>query len=66
MGDKMNDQRLKEGTDLEGTDLVDAMRSDEQFVAESQEGFQQLDAGDNTVITLSELRESIKNGEPIL
>ncbi len=60
----VNPGRTKE-KELQGNALEKAVLADEQFVQESIEGFQQIEAGKNSVVTLEELRESLKNGKPL-
>ena len=49
----------------QGKELDRIVRSDKQFIQESVEGFRQIEAGENTVVTLEEIRESIKNDRPL-
>ena len=52
--------------DPTGKELERIVLSDRQFVQDTIEGFQQIEAGENTAVTLEELQVSIKNGKPIL
>ena len=52
--------------DPTGKELEHIVLSDAQFAQDTIEGFQQIEAGENTAITLEELQASLKNGKPIL
>ena len=51
--------------DLVGDDLSEAIRNDPELIKETIEGLKQIEAGENSVITLGELRESLKNDRPL-
>ena len=53
------------GDDLQGDVLVQSVLNNEPFVKEVLQGFEQIEAGENTVITLEQLRESLENGQPM-
>ncbi len=50
---------------LQGNALAEAMIADKQFIADTIKGMQQIEAGDNTTITIEELKESLQSGQPI-
>ena len=51
---------------LTGDDLLQAVLRDAEFMRKSEEGFQQIEKGHNTVLTLAELREAKKSGRRIV
>ena len=52
--------------DLQGIDLREAIVGNQQLMAGALEGFHEIERGENAVVTLDDLRESLENGEPII
>ena len=52
--------------DLRGRELIEAVKNHPTLLKDSLQGFADIEAGNNTVITVGELMESLENGEPII
>ena len=52
--------------DLKGDALVRSVLDNKELMAEAIEGFQQIDDGNNTVVTLEQIQESLANDQPIV
>ena len=49
--------------DLQGEALIQSIRNNPSFIEEAIQGFAQIEAGENTVITYEELQDSIANDQ---
>ena len=52
--------------DLKGEELVEAVRAHPTLIADAMRGFEGIKAGNNSVITVAELEESLANGKPVI
>ena len=52
--------------ELRGPELENAILSDKSLIEEALTGFQEIEEGKNTVVTVDDLLESLANGTPII
>jgi hypothetical protein len=62
----MTESSPRPSEDLQGDPLVQSVLNNESFVKDAIDGFAQIEAGENTVFTLEQLRESIANDQLIV
>ena len=61
------DADFKPGVDdLKGEELVEAVRAHPTLIADAIHGFEEIEASNNSVVTVAELEESLANGKPII
>lgn len=51
---------------LSDPELAAVIKDHPDFLERAIKGFQDIEDGNNTVVTLDDLRESLVNGEPVL
>ena len=57
---------VPDDTNLRGSELATAMLSHKPFVDGALEGLREIEQGENSIVTLDALRESLAHGEPII